>query len=183
MIAYKGFKCDLTCLGYQFYEDRVNVTEKANCAKNGFHCAENPLDCLSYYRDWRNSVYYVVKAEGDLDEDAVDSKISCTRMTLVKKLSMEELLLHALAYMVRHPGRNCHSCVQQENGKVWDGFAIVRGKNPRAIGKMGDILALAKEFPDSRKIQEVALFVIDGETYFPDISYDVSGKSMERMAA
>lgn len=183
MIAYKGLKCDLTCLGYQFYEDRVNETEKANCAKNGFHCAENPLDCLSYYGNWRNSVYYVVKAEGDLDEDAVDSKISCTRMKLVKRLSMDELLLHALAYMARHPERRCHSCVRRETGKASDGFAVVRGKNPRAMGKMGDILALAREFPDSRKIQEVALFVIDGKTYFPDISYDASGNTTERTAA
>lgn len=76
MIAYKGFKKDLTCRGYQFYADRVNETEKANCAQNGFHCAENPLDCFSYYADWRNSVYYIVKAEGDLDEDAVDSKVT-----------------------------------------------------------------------------------------------------------
>lgn len=183
MIAYKGLERNLTCRGYQFYKGCVNITDKANCAQNGFHCAENPLDCLSYYSNWRHSVYYVVKAEGDLDEDGVDSKISCTRMTLVKELSMEELLLHALAYMVRHPERNPHSRVQREKGKAVDGFTVVRGKSPRAEGKMGDILALAKEFPDSRKIQEVALFVIDGKTYFADILYDVKGISMERNAA
>ncbi len=183
MIAYKGFNSDLTCRGYQFYEDRINVTEKANCTQNGFHCAENPLDCLSYYGNWRNSVYYAVKAEGDLDEDAVDSKISCTRMTLVKKLPMEELLLHALAYMVRHPGRKCHTLVQQETGEVRNGFAVVRGKNPRAAGKTGDILALAREFPDSKKIQEAALFVIDGKRYFPDVIYDAAGNCAKRRAA
>lgn len=183
MIAYKGFKRDLTCLGYQFLKDQVNVTDEANCTRNGFHCAENPLDCLSYYGDWKNSVYYVVKAEGDLDEDGVDSKISCTRMTLLKELSMEELLLHALAYMVRHPERDSHSCVQTERGTVRNGFAVVRGKSPRVSGKMGDILALAKEFPDSRKIEEAALFVVDGKTYFPDTLYDVRGINKERNAA
>lgn len=47
MIAYKGFLPGLICRGYQFRMG-LNVTEKANCAHNGFHCAEDPLDCLRY---------------------------------------------------------------------------------------------------------------------------------------
>ncbi|WP_373217405.1 hypothetical protein [Ruminococcus sp. 5_1_39BFAA] len=183
MIAYKGLEKDLTCRGYQFFQDRINVTEKANCAQNGFHCAENPLDCLCYYHNWRDSVYYVVRAEGDIDEDGMDSKISCTHMTLLKKLSMQELLLHALAYMVRYPGRKWNGYVQRESGKSKDGFTIVRGKCPRASGKLGDILALAKEIPDTQGIQEVALFVVDGETYLPNVWYDVKGTRMDEEAA
>ena len=48
MLAYKGFDKGLICRDYQF-NPGLNVTEKANCAKNGFHCAENPLDCFNYY--------------------------------------------------------------------------------------------------------------------------------------
>lgn len=48
MIAYKGFRPGLICRGYQFVMG-LNTTEKANCRENGFHCAEDPLDCLSYY--------------------------------------------------------------------------------------------------------------------------------------
>lgn len=48
MYAYKGFEPDLSCRGYRFVMGK-NVTPEANCASNGFHCAENPLDCLSYY--------------------------------------------------------------------------------------------------------------------------------------
>ena len=47
MIAYKGFAPGMVCRGYQFVMG-LNVTDKANCAANGFHCAANPLDCLSY---------------------------------------------------------------------------------------------------------------------------------------
>ena len=65
MIAYKGFHKDLKCLGFQFQEHGINETEKANCRQNGFHCAENPLDCLCYYPNWKNSVYYIVDASGD----------------------------------------------------------------------------------------------------------------------
>ena len=43
MIAYKGFYPGLICRDYQFVMG-LNVTEKANCKANGFHCAENPLD-------------------------------------------------------------------------------------------------------------------------------------------
>lgn len=49
MYAYKGFEPDLSCRGYRFVMGK-NVTPEANCASNGFHCAENPLDCLSYYK-------------------------------------------------------------------------------------------------------------------------------------
>ena len=47
MKAYKGFNKGLTCRGYQFKADEVNVTKEANCVRNGFHCAENPLDCVA----------------------------------------------------------------------------------------------------------------------------------------
>ena len=50
MIAYKGFEKGLTCRDYQFRMG-LNVTDEANCTHNGFHCAENPLDCLTYYSD------------------------------------------------------------------------------------------------------------------------------------
>lgn len=74
MIAYKGFLPGLICRDYQF-KMGLNVTEKANCAHNGFHCAEDPLDCLSYYGDINHAEYYIVDAGGDIDEDDVDSKI------------------------------------------------------------------------------------------------------------
>ena len=47
MIAYKGFRPGMICIDYQF-QMGLNVTEKANCRQNGFHCAEDPLDCLSF---------------------------------------------------------------------------------------------------------------------------------------
>ena len=85
MIAYKGFLPGLICRGYQFRMG-LNVTEKANCAHNGFHCAEDPLDCLRYYGDINHAEYYIVDAGGDIDEDGVDSKISCTELTILKRL-------------------------------------------------------------------------------------------------
>ena len=174
MIAFKGFKADLTCLGYQFKKNEINQTEQANCRENGFHCAENPLDCLWYYPNWRTSVYYEVEASGDIDEDALDSKISCTEIRLLKKLNMQELLLKGIAYMVKYPNRQWNKFVLKEKGKSYNGLAIVRGKDPRACGKIGSYLVLLKEKENGAAILEVALFQIDGERYKPDTWYDVN---------
>ena len=176
MKAFKGFRKDLTCLGFQFRENGINRTEEANCVQNGFHCAENPLDCFHYYPDWRNSVYYEVDAAGDLDEDAVDSKISCTEMRLVRRLSLEQMLFEAAVYMVEHPKRRCNYRVSQETGTAGNGFGIVRGKNPKAAGKQGEFLLILKEEQDSPEIEEIALIKIDGKRYHSDRFYDAYGK-------
>lgn len=176
MRAFKGFRKDLTCLGFQFREDKINRTEKANCAENGFHCAENPLDCFCYYSDWRNFVYYEVDAGGDLDEDAVDSKISCTEMRLVRRLSLEEMLFEAAVYMVEHPKRRWNYGVKKETGMACNGYGIVRGKNPRAAGEKGDFLLILKEEQNSPEIEEIALINIDGKRWHPHKFYDAYGK-------
>ena len=104
LIAFKGFDKDLTCTNhgntYQYRLGVWNEEDKANCGINGMHCAENPLDCLSYYPDWDRAVYYMVVADGDIDEDAYDSKISCTRLRLIKKLDKGEFVAHSLKYLL-----------------------------------------------------------------------------------
>ena len=161
MIAYKGFRPGLICRGYQFVMG-LNTTEKANCRENGFHCAEDPLDCLSYYSSLEHSEYYIVNAGGDIDEDEHDSKIACTELTVIKRLTKEELFLHGLAYMVDHPRRVWSSHVAANRAMANCGYAVVRGKDPVATGRLGDILAFAKEAPDSESIVQVAVGQIDG---------------------
>ena len=172
MIAYKGFRPGLICRGYQFVMG-LNTTEKANCRENGFHCAEDPLDCLSYYSSLEHSEYYIVNAGGDIDEDEHDSKIACTELTVIKRLTKEELFLHGLAYMVDHPRRVWSSHVAANRAMANCGYAVVRGKDPVATGRLGDILAFAKEAPDSESIVQVAVGRIDGVTLLPDVWYGV----------
>lgn len=104
IIAYKGFDKDLSCTAggnrFQYELGTWNEETEANCARNGFHCAENPLDCLSYYPDWGSALYYLVLADGDIDEDANDSRISCTRLRLVKQLELPEFIAHSLRYIL-----------------------------------------------------------------------------------
>ncbi len=170
MIAYKGFNKGLVCRGYQFHMG-LNVTDQANCRKNGFHCAENPLDCLSYYRDMDISEYYIVSADGDIHEDGDDSKISCTELTILKKLDRQEFFMHALAYMHDHPKREWSEHVNKERGDAGRRkFTVVRGKDPAAKGPKGSLLALAKEDADG-KIIRIALLEVDGKKYLPDTWY------------
>lgn len=136
VIAYKGFHKGLICMGYQFVMGK-NVTEKANCRENGFHCAENPLDCLNYYPDIGNSEYCIVAAGGDLDEDGTDTKISCTELTILKRLTLKDFFLHVLVYMADHPKRKRGANVQMEKGEAAQGYAVVRGKSPRQKAKSG----------------------------------------------
>lgn len=173
MIAYKGFDPGLVCRGYQFVMG-LNMTEQANCAANGFHCAEDPLDCLSYYPNMKRSEYYIVDAGGDVDEDNRDSKIACTELTILKKLGREEFFLHALAYMVDHPGRERNRHVQKGKGRAKEGFAIVRGADPVASGKKGDVLAFARESPDSNKIIQIAVVRVDGKKIKAGVWYDTN---------
>ncbi len=175
MLAYKGFEQGLICRGYQFQMGR-NVTEQANCKQNGFHCAENPLDCLSYYRDMAQSEYYLVDAGGDVDEDGDDSKISCTELTILKKLDLKTFLLHALAYMVDHSTREWNRHVQLNRGEAGKRFAVVRGSDPVARGKKGAFLAYAKEEPDTGKITRISLLYVDGKKVLPDRWYDMDVK-------
>ena len=170
MIAYKAFGRGLNCRGYQFHMG-LNTTEEANCHKNGFHCAANPLDCLSYYSLGDQTEFYIVNAGGDLDD--VDSKISCTELTILKKLDLWDFVAHALAYMFDHPKMVCNHTVQRESGGACQGFVIVRGKHPTAWGKNGDILALAKESTDSERIVQIGMARVDGKKLLADVCYDV----------
>ena len=163
MIAYKGFEKGLKCRGYQF-QMGLNVTPEANCRKNGFHCAEDPLDCLTYYSNMENSVYCIVNAGGDVHEDGSDSKISCTELTIIKQLTHKEFFLHALAYMDAHPKRVCNSYVHRDrHAELHKKFAIVRGRDPIACGSKGCILAFAKEDKDGNIIQ-TSIAEVDGVT-------------------
>lgn len=176
MIAYKGFGPGLVCRGYQF-QMGLNVMDKANCARNGFHCAEDPLDCLTYYSDMERSEYCLVNAGGDVDEDDRDSKISCTELTILKRLDREEFCLHALAYMMDHPGRKWNSRIARDVGTAGrNSLVFVRGADPMAKGGRNSILAFAKEEPGTGKIIQVTLTCVDGKRARPDVWYDADLK-------
>ncbi len=158
MIAYKGFHADLTCTfgrGQYQYQPGIWIEEKqANCGRNGMHCAENPLECLSYYGNWERSAYYQVEVEGDVDETGRNSHISATRMKLVKKLDKIDFVAAAVEYICRYPAEEIQErtngwlCVAKDRGQAPDGGAvIVYGEKPMAKGPAGSVIALVKTGP------------------------------------
>ena len=112
-----------------------------------------------------------------------DTKISCTELTILKKLGREEFFLHALAYMADHSQREYNGHVQKESGDAQGGFAVVRGVAPMARGPLDSILAMAKEDPSTGEVTQVALARVDGEKIRPDAWYDVDFQIKERQCA
>ena len=54
-----------------------------------------------------------MEAGGDIDEDGVDTRISCTELTTLAKLDEERYLMAAVAYMMQHPERTRNKVVDQ----------------------------------------------------------------------
>lgn len=185
MKAYKGFHKDLTCtLGNGVFQYKENEwieeseASEANCAKNGFHCCYNPLDCLSYYHGFNSSIYYLVNAAGDIHENGSDTKIACTRIKLIKKLSIEEFVAHALIYMAERPYLDSNHFVKRESayGKASAGFQIVRGKQPRCMAPVGTVVGMVQEAANSKEIVAMTVYKVDGIRYLPNTAYLVNGE-------
>ena len=134
MLAYKAFNKNLTCMGYKYTTEGWNEEDEANCVENGMHCAEDPLDCLTYYSSFKDARYWLVEAAGDIDEDNTDSKISCTRMRLVRELTKQDFVLEAVKYMLKHG-------TKQYSNKL-NGIEIKCGKNVKAKAAVGTVLGL-----------------------------------------
>lgn len=173
-LAYKAFEPGFVCRGVRFKPPgEVNVERAANCVRNGWHCAENPADCLAYYPDVQKSVYCLVGIGGDIDEDATDSKIACTELTILRQLSLPDYFLHILVYMKKHPEAECR-IARMGRGEATNGFVVVRGKQPFARGTTGDILAMARE-GEGGEIEDIALYVVGTDGVPADVYIDIYG--------
>lgn len=187
MLAYKGFNSRLQAtMGegiFQFEPGGTYEEAECKCARNGFHCAENPLCALSYYSDM-SARFFIVKAEGDINQDGYNSRISCTKLTLVREISRIKLAVHACMYIQKYPQRTHESgYVKEQKGKcdTKGDFLIVRGKSPKAAGIKGSYLFLLKEKTETEEIEGVYPIFIDGEEFREDVWYGVrGGKVCER---
>lgn len=158
MKAFKGFSPDLCSrLGdhkkenCQFTLGETKTVESSKTAREGFHCCENPFECLSYYRLGTDR-FFEVEAAGDIDEDE-GARIACTRITLVRELSRLEFALEGMKYIISHPKRSkwkqnyANVVVAADEATVTDpkGIAIARGKKPKAKAPEGAVIGLITE--------------------------------------
>ena len=51
--------------------------------------------------------------------------------------------------------------------------SIVRGIHPKAMGKDGDVLALARENANGSQVEQIALAVVDGKSILANTWYDI----------
>lgn len=184
MIAYKGFNKDLQAtMGkgiFQFEPGKTYEEKECKCAHNGFHCAEDPLCALGYYSSME-SRFFIVKADGDINQDGHESRISCTELTLLKEISRCELGAFACQYMAKYPEReNKSRYMQRDKGECHtkDDFLIVRGKNPMAAGVKGSYLFLVKEEKKSEEIHTIYPFFVDGEEIKENTYYGLRGNQL-----
>lgn len=183
-LAYKAFNADLTCtMGRGTFQYELGIwyeEEEANCVKNGFHCASNPLDCMNYYGSWDDHQFWIVAIDGDIDEDGTDTKISATKIKLIRRLSLQDFLAHAVSYIYEHPQLKMNQRVKKECVEMSerDKFVIVRNYDPSAkAAKIGQYIALIKEnASDPSVIEAAGLFYVDGLNTKPNIWYDVEGR-------
>ena len=178
MIAYKGFNKDLTCTKgegvFQYEPGKNYVEEKAKCARTGFHAATNPLDVLNYYNK-KDDRYFLVEIEGDVDEDGRDTRISAQSITLKRELTKEQIYLLGVVWITEHPLADWPNIVEKDSGNAnGEGSIIVRGKNPKAKGSIGDTLFLLMDDKDGN-VSQAGSYKIDGDTYKPGIYYNVKG--------
>lgn len=168
VLAYKAFERGLIATrgaGRFQFKEGVNETEKAHCARYGFHCAENPLDMFNYYRPDDDTEYRIVIASGDIHEDGGDSKISCTRLIIKQEITIEQVAAAALLYWRKHPERSVKSFSLE--GK----FRMARGTDPKLRGKLGEWLCFA--IGSSKQIDDIGMIHIDGVKFMPDVSYGI----------
>lgn len=177
MIAYKGFNKDLSCtMGNGIFRYEVGKMYKENeakCANTGFHCVEEPIEVLSWYRDGR---YCIVDAGGDIHEDGME-RISCTEMKILKEISLEQLGALECEWLIKHPDRKHSKHIEKNAGRaVKDRIIIVRGKNPKAAGEMGSTIFLLKESKETKEIVEAGAYKIDGTNFLPGVFYEIDGR-------
>ncbi|MEA8444418.1 DUF7666 domain-containing protein [Pseudomonas aeruginosa] len=100
MTAYKGFKQDLTCRGYQFEIGGTYKHEgEVEACASGFHSCEYPLDVFGYYAPGE-SRFAIVKASGQLSRHGDDSKIASATLVVEAEISMPTMISRALDWIM-----------------------------------------------------------------------------------
>ncbi len=181
MMVFKATNKDMTCtLGAGEFSYQIGVPAWAPgslCGRNGLHACEYVLDCARYYSLGDGNRFFLAEAEGDIAEDGTDTRIACTRLTLIKELSHREVAGHAMLYMVHHPKREgwekkqamVETAPDRAQAQMPEGIAIARGRNPRVRGAEGSHLGLIKE--ERGKITYARLFTVGQAGIRPDTWY------------
>lgn len=181
MTVYKATHADMSCtMGKGEFGYRVGTpaeAEKSKCGSTGLHACEYVLDCTAYYGLGDGNRFFLAEAGGDIAEDGTDTRISCTRLTLLRELSNREIAGQAMVYMVLHPKREgwearrhmLEAARDRAQARQPDGIAIARGRHPAAMGVAGSHIGLVRE--EDGAITGARLFTVGRDGVRPGIWY------------
>jgi hypothetical protein len=100
IVAYKAFKKDLTCRGFQFEIGKTYEHEgTVQACESGFHACENPLDMWSYY-DLTDSKFCSVELSGEISRKGEDSKIAAGRITVKAEIGLPKIIGDAVKFIM-----------------------------------------------------------------------------------
>lgn len=157
MKVFKATGPDMTChLGDGIFQYVLGVpsrADKSKCGGTGLHACENVADCIRYYDLGCGNRFFEAEAAGNFSEDGQNTRIACTKLTLIRELTTCDIAREIIFYMRDHPRRENWKFrrhridVDSESAEmaIKGGIAIARGKNPKVRGCEGAILGLVKE--------------------------------------
>src|SRR5690606_37703749 len=94
--GYKGFDENLKCWDFQY---EIGKTYKMDgpirACERGFHFCEDPHDVLNYYDPTQR--FCIVEGSGIISRENSDSKVACSVITIIKELSLDELITEMVA--------------------------------------------------------------------------------------
>ncbi|WP_260601762.1 hypothetical protein [Pseudomonas aeruginosa] len=142
MTAYKGFKQDLTCRGYQFEIGGTYKHEgEVEACASGFHSCEYPLDVFGYYAPGE-SRFAIVKASGQLSRHDDDSKIASATLVVEAEISMPTMISRALDWIMSKVDKSVEQTVVGETASnTGDYSAASNTGNRSAASNTGDYSA------------------------------------------
>ncbi len=112
--AYKGFKQDLTCRGYQFEIGGTYKHEgEVEACASGFHSCEYPFDVFGYYAPG-DSRFAIVKASGQLSRHDDDSKIASATLVVEAEISMPTMISRAIDWIMSKVDKSVEQTVVGE---------------------------------------------------------------------
>ena len=177
MKAFKGFKKDMTCRGFQFEEGKTYELpegEEAKLCESGFHACEMPLDVFSYYPP-ASSVYHAVDLENVSDERRDDSKVCASKIKIGAKLDIAGIVKAQIEYIKEraHEVEGGHASEKQGAASATgsQGAASATGDWGAASATGKDSVAMACGYHGKAKAaQGCVIFLVergewDGKTY------------------
>ena len=122
MKAYKGFKKDMTCRGFQFEEGKAYHADTAVLCHCGFHACLDPLDCLRYY-DPCDSVYHEVEIYNVSEQREDDTKVVAKDIKIGSRISIKDIVKESIDFtfsnVQKENNTDCasgHSSIQAASG-------------------------------------------------------------------